>query len=252
MPIGNDFETYWSNLQQGVTGTRLIKSFDASEFEVRIAAEVQDFDPASAMDPKMARRMSRFIHFAMGAGKQAVADSGIDFAAMTPEQRDRCGVIVNTGGGGIEAIIDGTHVHDHQGPPVRIRVRGPGPVGLDGRLPAVHRVRAHGARDDPGRRVCDVGDRVPRRAAADRDRRVRRRPGRRIGGADRADGRCRAVQHDRALEAQRLARDGIPAVRQDPGRVRARRGRRGRRRRVGRARARAVVRRRSPRSWAVR
>ena len=75
-----------------------------------------DFDPTTAMDAKMARRMSRFIHLAMGAGKEAVAASGIDFAAMTPEQRDRVGVVVNTGGGGIEEIIDGTHVHDQKGP----------------------------------------------------------------------------------------------------------------------------------------
>jgi 3-oxoacyl-[acyl-carrier-protein] synthase II len=116
MPIGNDFETYWSNLRAGVTGTRLIRSFDASNFEVRIAAEVIGFDPTSVMDAKMARRMSRFIHLAMGAGKEAVADSGIDFAAMTPEERDRCAVVVNTGGGGIESIIEGTHVHDTKGP----------------------------------------------------------------------------------------------------------------------------------------
>jgi 3-oxoacyl-[acyl-carrier-protein] synthase II len=116
MPIGNDFPTYWSNLVAGVTGTRTIRSFDASAHEVRIAAEVLDFDPTIAMDPKMARRMSRFIHFAMAAGKEAVADSGIDFAAMTPEQRDRVAVVVNTGGGGIEQIIDGTHVHDAKGP----------------------------------------------------------------------------------------------------------------------------------------
>ena len=116
MPIGNDFPTYWSNLVAGVTGTRTIRSFDASAHEVRIAAEVIDFDPTAAMEPKMARRMSRFIHFAMAAGKEAVADSGIDFAAMTPDQRDRVGVVVNTGGGGIEQIIDGTHVHDSKGP----------------------------------------------------------------------------------------------------------------------------------------
>jgi 3-oxoacyl-[acyl-carrier-protein] synthase II len=116
MPIGNDFETYWSNLQAGVTGTRPITSFDASGFEVRIAAEVLGFNAADVMEPKMARRMSRFIHLAMGAGKQAVANSGIDFAAMTPEQRDRVAVVVNMGGGGIEAIIDGTHVHDTKGP----------------------------------------------------------------------------------------------------------------------------------------
>jgi 3-oxoacyl-[acyl-carrier-protein] synthase II len=116
MPIGTDFPTYGSNLVAGVTGTRTIRSFDASAHEVRIAAEVLDFDPTIAMDPKMARRMSRFIHFAMAAGKEAVADSGIDFAGMTPEQRDRVAVVVNTGGGGIEQIIDGTHVHDAKGP----------------------------------------------------------------------------------------------------------------------------------------
>ncbi len=116
MPIGNDFETYWTNLQNAVTGTRLIQSFDASEFEVQIAAEVLDFDPAAAMDRKMAKRMSRFIHLAMAAGKQAVANSGLDFEAMTVEERDRVGVVVNTGGGGIESIIDGTHVADTKGP----------------------------------------------------------------------------------------------------------------------------------------
>src|SRR4029078_4824677 len=116
MPIGNDFPTYWSNLKAGVTGTRTIRSFDASKHEVLIAADVLDFDPPKVMDPKMARRMSRFIHLAMGAGKEAVADSGIDFGAMTQEERDRVGVVVNTGGGGIEQIIDGTHVHDQKGP----------------------------------------------------------------------------------------------------------------------------------------
>ena len=116
MPIGNDFPTYWSNLVAGVTGTRLIQGFDASAFEVRIAAEVLDFDPTAAMDAKMARRMTRFIHLGMAAGKEAVADSGIDFAAMSEDERDRVGVVMNTGGGGIEAIIDGTHVHDTKGP----------------------------------------------------------------------------------------------------------------------------------------
>ena len=67
---------------------------------MRIAAEVKDFDPTTVMDRKMARRMSRFVHFAMAAGKEAVADAGLDFSAWTPEQRDRAAVAVNTGGGG--------------------------------------------------------------------------------------------------------------------------------------------------------
>ena len=116
MPIGNDFPTYWANLKAGVTGTRLIRSFDTSGHEVRIAAEVLDFDPGTVMDPKMARRMSRFIHLAMAAGKEAVADSGLDLEAMSQEQRDRIGVVVNTGGGGVEQIIEGTHVYDRKGP----------------------------------------------------------------------------------------------------------------------------------------
>ena len=116
MPIGNDFPTYWANLQAGVTGTRRIRSFDATGFEVQIAAEVIDFDPTLGMDPKMARRMSRFIHFAMAAGKEAVADAGIDFAAMSPEQRDRVGVVLNTGGGGIEQVENATRALEGKGP----------------------------------------------------------------------------------------------------------------------------------------
>ena len=116
MPIGNDFPTFWRSLRDAVVGTRLVRSFDASGFEVRIAAEVVGFDPATGMDPKMARRMSRFIHFAMAAGKEAVAHAGIDFAAMSQEERDRVAVVVNTGGGGLEQVIDGTHVGDSKGP----------------------------------------------------------------------------------------------------------------------------------------
>jgi 3-oxoacyl-[acyl-carrier-protein] synthase II len=116
MPIGNDFPTYWRNLVAGVSGVRPIASFDTTGFEVRIAAEVVGFDPTVAMEPRMARRMSRFIHFAMAAGQEAVIAAGIDFAAKTETERDRVGVVVNTGGGGIEQIIEGTHVHDTKGP----------------------------------------------------------------------------------------------------------------------------------------
>ena len=116
MPNGNDFPTYWANLQAGVTGTRTITGFDTSNQEVHIAAQVIGFEPSAVMDPKMARRMSRFVHLAIGAGQEAVRDSGIDFAAMSPDQLDRVGVVMNTGGGGIEEIIDGTHVHDGKGP----------------------------------------------------------------------------------------------------------------------------------------
>jgi len=84
--------------------------------DVRIAAEVKDFDPSIAMDRKMARRMSRFIHLAMAAAAEAVQDAGIDFSTYDQDQRDRVAVVVNTGGGGLEQILEGTRVLAEKGP----------------------------------------------------------------------------------------------------------------------------------------
>jgi 3-oxoacyl-[acyl-carrier-protein] synthase II len=118
-PIGNDAETYWSNLLAGVPGGGPITTFDTTGHDVRIAAEVKNFDPLQTMDRKMARRMSRFIHFGMAAATEAVDRSGIDFAAKTPEERDRVAVVINTGGGGMEQVINGAEA---------IREKGPGQV----------------------------------------------------------------------------------------------------------------------------
>ncbi len=115
-PIGNDHPTFWANAKAGKSGGGPITQFDASDLDVRIAAEVKDFDPSTGMDRKMARRMSRFIHFAMAAGKEAVADAGLDFSQWTPEQRDRVAVIVNTGGGGLEEVIEGHVTTETRGP----------------------------------------------------------------------------------------------------------------------------------------
>jgi len=118
-PIGNDVETFWTNLLAGTPGGGPITTFDTTAHDVKIAAEVKDFDPLAAMDRKMVRRMSRFVHFGVAAATEAVERSGIDFSAMTEEQRDRVAVIVNTGGGGMEMVIDGAHM---------IRDKGPGQV----------------------------------------------------------------------------------------------------------------------------
>jgi 3-oxoacyl-[acyl-carrier-protein] synthase II len=115
-PIGNDAETYWSNLLAGVSGVGPITSFDTTGYDVRIAAEVKDFDPTATMDRKMARRMSRFIHFGVAAATEAVERSGIDFSTWTPERRDRVAVVVNTGGGGMEQVIEGARTLWEKGP----------------------------------------------------------------------------------------------------------------------------------------
>src|SRR4026208_851577 len=91
-PIGNDVETYWSNLLAGVPGGGPITTFDTTGHDVKIAAEVKGFDPLQTMDRKMARRRGRFIHFGIAAATEAVDRAGIDLAAKTPEERDRVGV----------------------------------------------------------------------------------------------------------------------------------------------------------------
>jgi 3-oxoacyl-[acyl-carrier-protein] synthase II len=107
-PVGNTATDYWRNLVDGVSGAATIASFDPSDLEVRIAAEVKGFDPTIAMDRKMARRMSRFIHFAMASAEEAISSAGLDLAGRPIEERDRMAVVINTGGGGLEQVINGT------------------------------------------------------------------------------------------------------------------------------------------------
>ena len=103
-PIGNDVDTFWRNLAGGVSGVDTIRSFDASNEEVRIAAEVKGFDPRDWIDFKQARRMSRFAQLAVAAARQAIDDSGLDIG---DHNRDDVAVVVNTGGGGLEEVAEG-------------------------------------------------------------------------------------------------------------------------------------------------
>lgn len=99
-PIGNDVSATWKNLVDGKCGVGYIKDFDASGFPTRIAAEVKDFN-LDIIDRKMARRMDRFVQFAIKAAYEAVKDSGISFEN---EDKDRIGVIIGAGIGGLRVI----------------------------------------------------------------------------------------------------------------------------------------------------
>jgi 3-oxoacyl-[acyl-carrier-protein] synthase II len=114
-PIGNTARAYWESLIAGRSGVDTIRCWDPTGLDVRIAAEVKDFDPTVGMDRKMARRMSRFVQLAMAAATEAVEESGLHFADLSPEQRDRVAVVINTGGGGLEQIIEGTEVLREKG-----------------------------------------------------------------------------------------------------------------------------------------
>jgi 3-oxoacyl-[acyl-carrier-protein] synthase II len=111
-PIGNDAATFWASLLAGTSGVAPISAYDASGEEVRIAAEVKGFDPATWIDFKQARRMSRFSQFAVAAAAQAIADAGLE---ISDANRDEIGVIVNTGGGGIGDVAMGERIFLEQG-----------------------------------------------------------------------------------------------------------------------------------------
>lgn len=97
-PLGIGAETLWQGMLAGKSGIRPIENFDVSDLEVRIGGEVRDFDPRNYMDAKLAKRMDRFAHFSVTAATEALKNAELD---ITDENRDRVGVIVNTGGGGI-------------------------------------------------------------------------------------------------------------------------------------------------------
>src|SRR5882762_7412664 len=100
-PIGNDLETVWSNMIEGVSGVGRITRFDTNGFDTKIAAEVKGFNAEEYMDRKTARHIGRYCQFALAASKQALAQSGMDPGEMDP---DDVGVIVSSGIGGIEEI----------------------------------------------------------------------------------------------------------------------------------------------------
>jgi 3-oxoacyl-[acyl-carrier-protein] synthase II len=111
-PIGNDAPTFWANLTAGVSGVARIVAYDPESEEVQIAAEVKDFDPATWIDFKQARRMSRFSQLAVAAAAQAIAEAGLQ---VTDANRDDIAVVINTGGGGIGDVATGERIFLEQG-----------------------------------------------------------------------------------------------------------------------------------------
>lgn len=112
-PLGLGVDTFWKGLTAGRSGIREIQSFDASDLDVRIAGEVPDFNPADHMDPKKARRMDRFAQFGVAATREAIADAGLE---ITDENRERIGIMMNTGGGGIPTMAHEVRNMAERGP----------------------------------------------------------------------------------------------------------------------------------------
>jgi 3-oxoacyl-[acyl-carrier-protein] synthase II len=111
-PIGNDARASWRAAVAGESGVDFIRSFDASGFPVRIAAEVKDFDATAVASPKEVRKLERNVLLALGAAREAVADAGLD-DAYDPA---RVGILLGSAIGGVIGIAEQTEVLRDRGP----------------------------------------------------------------------------------------------------------------------------------------
>ncbi len=111
-PIGNDWRTTWESAVAGKSGIDFIQSFDASDFPVRVAAEVKDFDPSGVASAKEARKLERNVLFALAAAKEAVSDASLDGSY----DRDRVGILIGSAIGGIPGLMEQHQVLLERGP----------------------------------------------------------------------------------------------------------------------------------------
>jgi 3-oxoacyl-[acyl-carrier-protein] synthase II len=114
--VGNTADEAWPALLAGKSGVTKITQFDAAQFACQIAADVKNFDPLSFVEKKEAKKMGRFIHFALAASDEAMKMSGLQ---ITDQNADRVGVHIGSGIGGFD-IIEREHTNLMQGGPRKI------------------------------------------------------------------------------------------------------------------------------------
>lgn len=112
-PIGNDVQSYMEALKTGKCGIEYITHFDTTEYRVKVAAEVKDFNPELYMDKREAKRMDTFCQFAVAAAKQAITQAGLVEGTFDPW---RAGIIIGSGIGGLPVVQDETAKMIEKGP----------------------------------------------------------------------------------------------------------------------------------------
>ena len=100
-PVGNGKDKFWSNIKNGVCGIDTLTRFDATSFQTQVAAQVNDFNGEDYINKKELKRLDRFTQYAIASAKMAVEDSKINLESVN---RDRVGVIIGSGIGGVETI----------------------------------------------------------------------------------------------------------------------------------------------------
>ena len=99
-PIGNDVSTFWANIKKGICGIDFIKSFDTTDFKVKIAAEVKDIEKQNILDYKETKRMDRYTQLAMLAADEAIRNADLN----NNPSKNNWGVIIGTGIGGFSTV----------------------------------------------------------------------------------------------------------------------------------------------------
>lgn len=135
-PLGLDVQTTWEAVIAGQSGVGPITHFDASQHETKFAAEVKGFDPEALLGRRDARRMDRFVQFAVVATDQALKDAKLE---IDDSNRDRIGALIGTGIGGITAIVTEMETLREKGPrrvspflvPMMLPDTGPGQVAIN-------------------------------------------------------------------------------------------------------------------------
>jgi 3-oxoacyl-[acyl-carrier-protein] synthase II len=104
-PIGNTVEEYWNGLINGVSGANLITRFDASKHKTQFACEIKNYDPNKYFDRKEVKKLDPYAQYAIIAADEAIADSGLTSSSIN---KDRVGVIIASGIGGIDTFLQET------------------------------------------------------------------------------------------------------------------------------------------------
>ncbi len=107
--FGTDMDIFYKNLLEGKSGISMIDTFDCSEFPTRFAGVVQDFETGDYMDKKQARRVDPFIRYVMVAGKKALEDAKLTKNAKEIKDKNRAGIIIGSGMGGMSVFYDGAN-----------------------------------------------------------------------------------------------------------------------------------------------
>src|SRR5690242_5621106 len=112
-PVGNNVKDTWEAILSGKSGAGVITHFDAGKHKTQFAAEVKGFDPAALFSTREARKMDRFTQFASAVAIEALEQSGLK---IDETNRDRVGVVIGTGIGGIGTLLEQVEVLRERGP----------------------------------------------------------------------------------------------------------------------------------------